>query len=89
MFVVRITSCPYLKVRSSSQLFQLVFLKLISHLFPTSDFRHPVVTPACVFMCQMLYQCKVKTTRDVATGLFLVTLILEVSTQQVSTDNII
>ncbi|XP_023701640.1 nucleolar protein 14 [Cryptotermes secundus] len=55
----------------------LVFLKLISHLFPTSDFRHPVVTPACVFMCQMLCQCKVKTARDVARGLFLVTLILE------------
>ncbi|XP_021939078.1 nucleolar protein 14 homolog [Zootermopsis nevadensis] len=55
----------------------LVFLKLISHLFPTSDFRHPVVTPAFVFICQMLHQCRVKTTQDIATGLFLVTLILE------------
>ncbi|KAJ4450939.1 hypothetical protein ANN_02374 [Periplaneta americana] len=55
----------------------LVFLKVISQLFPTSDFRHPVVTPALVFMSQMLSQCKVKNTQDVATGLFLVTLILE------------
>jgi hypothetical protein len=65
-----------------------VFLKLVSHLFPTSDFRHPVATPAFVFMCQMLHQCRVKTYRDVATGLFLVTLILEVSTHQVSIDTL-
>jgi nucleolar protein 14 len=55
----------------------LMFLKLVSHLFPTSDFRHPVATPAFVFMCQMLHQCKVKKYQDVATGLFLVTLIVE------------
>ena len=58
-----------------------MFLKLVSHLFPTSDFRHPVATPAFVFMCQMLHQCKVKKYRDVATGLFLVTIIMEVSTK--------
>ena len=63
-----------------------MFLKLVSHLFPTSDFRHPVATPAFVFMCQMLHQCKVKKYQDVATGLFLVTLIVEVSTKLIWTD---
>ncbi|XP_068084770.1 nucleolar protein 14 isoform X2 [Anabrus simplex] len=55
----------------------LIFLKVISLLFPTSDFRHPVVTPALVFMCQMLLQCRVKTKHDIASGLFLVALMLE------------
>ncbi|KAJ9577288.1 hypothetical protein L9F63_006127 [Diploptera punctata] len=55
----------------------LIFLKLVSLLFPTSDFRHPVVTPTLAYMCQVLDQCRVKTSRDVAVGLFITTLILE------------
>lgn len=56
----------------------LIYLKIISLLFPTSDFRHRVVTPAIVFMDQLLTWCRVKTRRDIGIGLFLVTLILEV-----------
>ena len=33
---------------------QLLLFKLIRLLFPTSDFRHPVVTPAMIFMGQLL-----------------------------------
>lgn len=33
---------------------QLVYLKVAGTLFPTSDFRHPVVTPALVCMSQLL-----------------------------------
>ncbi|KAF5303825.1 hypothetical protein FQA39_LY09810 [Lamprigera yunnana] len=55
----------------------ILYLKLISCLFPTSDYRHPVVTPSIVFIDQMLFKCKVKTRKDIAYGLFLVTLILE------------
>nr|CAD7201302.1 unnamed protein product [Timema douglasi] len=36
----------------------LIFFKLVSLLFPTSDFRHQVVTPALVFMGQLLSQCR-------------------------------
>lgn len=57
----------------------LLFLKLVSCVFPTSDFRHVVVTPAIVFIDQMLNKCKVRTRRDIAYGLFLTTLVLEVS----------
>lgn len=56
-----------------------VFLKLASLLFPTSDFRHQVVTPCLIFMEQMLTTCRVKTAKDVAYGLFICTLVLEVS----------
>lgn len=57
----------------------LVFLKLGSLLFPTSDFRHQVVTPCLIFMEQMLTNCRVKSAKDVAYGLFVCTLVLEVS----------
>ncbi|KAB0794544.1 hypothetical protein PPYR_11383 [Photinus pyralis] len=55
----------------------LIFLKIVSCLFPTSDFRHPVVTPTIVFMDQMLHNCRIRSRRDIAYGLFLVTLVLE------------
>ncbi|XP_018579917.1 nucleolar protein 14 homolog [Anoplophora glabripennis] len=55
----------------------LAFLKLVSSLFPTSDFRHQIVTPCFVFIEQMLTKCKVKCKRDISYGLFLSTLILE------------
>jgi hypothetical protein len=34
--------------------FQLIYLKITGMLFPTSDFWHPVVTPALVCMSQLL-----------------------------------
>ncbi|XP_032678556.1 nucleolar protein 14 homolog [Odontomachus brunneus] len=55
----------------------LIFFKLVSLLFPTSDFRHPVVTPCLVFMSQILLRSRIKTRSDVARGLFICTLILE------------
>lgn len=57
----------------------LVFLKLVSHLFPTSDFRHPVVTPTIIFMEQILWESRIRSRQDVATGLFIATLLLEYS----------
>lgn len=56
----------------------VLYLKLISCLFPTSDFRHPIVTPSFIYMEQILNKCKVKSKRDIAYGLFLVNIILEV-----------
>lgn len=34
--------------------FQLLYLKIAGLLFPASDFRHPVVTPALVCLSQLL-----------------------------------
>ncbi|KAJ8316910.1 hypothetical protein KUTeg_004814 [Tegillarca granosa] len=55
----------------------LLLFKLVSILFPTSDFHHHVVTPTFIFIAQMLSQCPVSHERDVAAGLFLSTLCLE------------
>ncbi|XP_039275726.1 nucleolar protein 14 homolog isoform X3 [Nilaparvata lugens] len=55
----------------------LLFLKLVPLLFPSSDVRHPVATPAIVFLCQMLNQCRISGRRDIAYGLFVVTILLE------------
>ncbi|XP_075228435.1 nucleolar protein 14 homolog l(3)07882 [Lycorma delicatula] len=57
----------------------LVFLKLVSLLFPTSDARHQVTTPAFVFLVQILNQCRVNGRKAISMGLFVVTLILEYS----------
>ncbi|XP_022335567.2 nucleolar protein 14-like [Crassostrea virginica] len=55
----------------------LMLLKLVAILFPTSDFRHAVTTPAITFIAQMLAETSVKHERDVAVGLFLCSLVLE------------
>ncbi|XP_078455784.1 nucleolar protein 14 [Lampetra fluviatilis] len=56
---------------------QLVYLKLVSLIFPTSDFRHPVVTPATVYLSQILSQCAVSSLRAVGVSLFACHLLLE------------
>ncbi|KAK9305827.1 hypothetical protein QLX08_003328 [Tetragonisca angustula] len=58
----------------------LVFFKLVSLLFPTSDFRHPVTTPSLIFMSQILFRCRIKNKVDISKGLFICTLILEYTT---------
>ncbi|XP_022106736.1 nucleolar protein 14-like [Acanthaster planci] len=55
----------------------LLYFKLVGALFSTSDFRHAVVTPAMLFMGQILSQCPVRTYRDVASGLFVCSLFLK------------
>lgn len=55
----------------------LIFFKIMASLFPTSDFRHPIVTPCYIFLHHILSQAKVKNRYTVAAGLFLVTLTLE------------
>lgn len=59
-------------------LFQLFLFKLVSNLYPTSDYRHPIVTPCLVFMSQILLRCKIRGKHDITKGLFVCTLILEV-----------
>lgn len=60
--------------------FQLILFKLVSLLFPTSDFRHPIVTPCLVFMSEILLRARIKKYRsDISKGLFICTLILEVN----------
>ncbi|XP_031569583.1 nucleolar protein 14-like [Actinia tenebrosa] len=55
----------------------LIYLRLVSLLFPTSDLKHCVCTSAMVFMSQILAQSCVRSLTDVLKGLFLCNLYLE------------
>ncbi|XP_075986693.1 nucleolar protein 14 homolog l(3)07882 [Anticarsia gemmatalis] len=58
----------------------LIFFKLISLLYPTSDFRHPVTTPALIFMSEILTLSRFNDAYSISRGLFITTLILEYTT---------
>ena len=58
---------------------ELVLLRLIGVLWSTSDFSHPVVAPAMLLMGQYLAQCRLRDVKDVASGLSLCSLIIDVS----------
>ncbi|XP_026959662.1 nucleolar protein 14 [Sagmatias obliquidens] len=55
----------------------LVYLKIAGMLFPTSDFRHPVVTPALLCLSQLLTKCPIQSLQDVVKGLFVCCVFLD------------
>ncbi|KAH9488886.1 nucleolar complex protein 14 [Bulinus truncatus] len=55
----------------------LMYLTLIELLFPTSDFKHPVTTPAVHFITQILSESTIRNSHDVVAGLFLSSLALK------------
>ncbi|XP_067280045.1 nucleolar protein 14 [Pseudorasbora parva] len=55
----------------------LVLLKITALLFPTSDFRHPVTTPAFLYISQALSKCVLVSLEDVCKGLMLCCLALQ------------
>ena len=48
---------------------ELVALKMLGNLFPLSDFRHAVTTPASILLGQLLSQCPVRGPKDLAAGI--------------------
>eukprot|EP00903_Cladosiphon_okamuranus_P007894 g7626.t1 len=54
----------------------LLLIKLLLHIFPSTDFRHPVVTPVLLLLSQCLSQCPVQTSTDLCAGLFSCSLLL-------------
>lgn len=59
----------------------LVFFKLVPVLFSASDFRHPIVSPALVFLSEILSRCQARDRKDITAGMFLVTVVLECTEQ--------
>lgn len=55
----------------------LIFFKLVSLVYPTSDFRHPVTTPSLIFMSEILTHSKFNDAYSISRGIFLTALILE------------
>ncbi|KAJ3045949.1 nucleolar complex protein 14 [Rhizophlyctis rosea] len=49
----------------------LITLKLLGHIFSTSDLSHPVITPAMIVMARLLGQGAVKDLRSVASGVWI------------------
>ncbi|KAK4785244.1 hypothetical protein SAY86_001933 [Trapa natans] len=68
-----ISSWPSLKT--------LFLLRLWSMIFPCSDFRHAVMTPAILLMCEYLMRSPVVSGRDIAVGSFLCSMVLLVIKQ--------
>ncbi|CAH9117309.1 unnamed protein product [Cuscuta epithymum] len=57
----------------------LFLLRLWSLIFPSSDFRHVVMTPAMLLICEYLTRCPITCGRDVVVGTFLCSLVLSVT----------
>ncbi|XP_061589562.1 LOW QUALITY PROTEIN: nucleolar protein 14 [Cololabis saira] len=55
----------------------IIYLKVTQVLFPTSDFRHPVTTPALLYISQALCKCPVRSLQDLTSGLVLCSLAVE------------
>lgn len=58
---------------------ELVILRLIGSLWSTSDFSHPVVAPAVLLMGQYLSHGRIRKTSDIASGLMICSLLVQVS----------
>lgn len=56
---------------------ELALLWTLSHIFPTSDMNHLVVTPARLLIGSYLGLCRLRSLQDIASGLFLCTAVLE------------
>jgi nucleolar protein 14 len=56
---------------------ELVLLRVLGALWPTSDMHHIVVTPARLLMGSYLGLCKIRSLADATSGLFLCTLFLQ------------
>lgn len=59
----------------------LLLLRLWSLIYPCSDFRHVVMTPAFLLMCEYLMRCPIVSGRDIAIGTFLCSMVLSVTKQ--------
>ncbi|RNA32622.1 nucleolar 14 [Brachionus plicatilis] len=63
--------------RKIPQLDILFTFKLISSIFPTSDFRHQIITPCLLIMARYLIQSQIQNIGDLFRGLFLCNLCYE------------
>lgn len=57
---------------------ELALLRLVGIVWSTSDLNHAVGTPAMLLIGQYLAQARVRRLNDIASGLFLCTLALQV-----------
>jgi nucleolar protein 14 len=58
---------------------ELVILRLVGSIWSTSDFSHPVVAPSILLIGQYLGHGRLRRTADIASGLMLCSLLVQVS----------
>ncbi|CAI0463404.1 unnamed protein product [Linum tenue] len=78
----RLRFCESIKTQEGScwpSLKTLSLLSLWSMIFPCSDFRHVVMTPAILLMCEYLIRCPISSGRDIAVGSFLCSMVLSIT----------
>jgi hypothetical protein len=63
---------------------ELVILRLIGSIWSTSDFSHPVVAPSILLMGQYLSHGRIRQTSDIASGLMLCSLLVQVRISQMN-----
>ncbi|RUS31183.1 Nop14-like family-domain-containing protein, partial [Jimgerdemannia flammicorona] len=82
IFVERLRGmqAAFLHERVVPGLAEVVVLRVLGQVFPTSDFQHPVATPAMLFVGQCLEQGKVATEADVAKKIVLAQVLYEYQT---------
>ncbi|PWN44710.1 Nop14-like protein [Ceraceosorus guamensis] len=54
---------------------ECALLRITAQVFPTSDRSHPVATPMALLIAQYLAHCRIRTLSDLASGLFLASLV--------------
>ncbi|XP_047310640.1 nucleolar protein 14 [Impatiens glandulifera] len=59
----------------------LFLVRLWSMVFPCSDFRHVVMTPTLLLICEYLMRCRITGGQDVAIGSFLCSMVLLITKQ--------
>ncbi|KAF1866613.1 hypothetical protein Lal_00017997 [Lupinus albus] len=59
----------------------LFLLRLWSIIYPCSDFRHPVLTPVILLMCEYLMRCPIVSGRDITIGSILCSMLLSIFRQ--------
>ncbi|KTW29300.1 hypothetical protein T552_01255 [Pneumocystis carinii B80] len=65
------------KTKSLPSIQDLIFLRIIGVIFPTSDLSHVIVTPTFLIMGQLLSQLKIISLGDIVLKLYIITLFAE------------
>lgn len=71
------TGALELDARTWPGLSELMFLRVIGIIWPTSDMHHPVISPVRLLMGAYLGLCRVRSFGDITSGLFLSSLFLQ------------
>ncbi|KAF3323892.1 nucleolar protein 14 isoform X2 [Carex littledalei] len=81
---IRTRFCDDLKIPGKSgwpSLKTVMLMRLWSLTFPCTDFRHPVMTPMLLLICEYLMRCQIESSRDLAVGCFLCSMLLSLTKQ--------